>query len=277
MKIGILHPGDMGASVGYSARMAGNEVYWLSERRSAKTRERAARAQLIECARLDDLASRCELLVSVCPPEASNALAATVLASGFRGVFVEANAISPQRSRAIGATFEDSGTQYVDGGIVGPPAWQAGSTRLYLSGVAGEMTASVFAGGVLEPRFIDEHIGSASAMKMCYAAFTKGSTAVVAEVLAAAAHFGVADFLTSEWGGDAMHTRVHSVRRIAGRAWRWESEMHEIADTLASAGLPDGIHRAAADLYSRLASYKDCAEFPEWEALLASLLKRTEP
>ena len=252
-------------------------VYWLSEQRSAKTRERAARAQLIECARLDDLASICELLVSVCPPEASNTLAATVLASGFRGVFVEANAISPQRSRAIGATFEDSGIEYVDGGIVGPPAWQAGSTRLYLSGAAGEMMASVFAGGVLELRFIDAHIGSASAMKMCYAAFTKGSTAVVAEVLAAAAHFGVADFLTSEWGGDAMHKRVNSVRRIAGRAWRWESEMHEIADTLASAGLPDGIHRAAADLYSRLASYKDCSELPEWEALLASLLKRTEP
>ena len=276
MKIGILHPGDMGASVGYSARSAGNEVHWLSAGRSAKTRERAARAGLIERERLDELASCCELLVSVCPPQAADELAATVLGSGFRGLFVDANAISPQRSRAIGATFDGSGIEYVDGGIVGPAAWAPGTTRLYLSGAAAEAVAAAFAGGPLEPRVIDAGIGSASAMKMCFAAWNKGRIALAAEVLAAAEHSGVSDYLRSEWGADTTDARIDTTRRIADRAWRWEPEMHEIAATLESTGLPDGMHRAAAEIYSRLASFKDSAEPPEWEALLAALLEPPE-
>ena len=277
MKIGILHPGDMGASVGFSARMAGNEVYWLAEGRSAKTRARAVRAGLIERERLDDFASCCELLVSVCPPQAAGEIAATVLESGFDGLFVDANAIAPGRSRALGATLDGSGVEFVDGGIVGPAAWKPGSTRLYLSGPAAETAATAFAGGPLEPRVIDARVGSASAMKMCYAAYNKGRIALAAEVLAAAAYFDVRDFLRSEWGGEATDARIDTARRIADRAWRWEPEMHEIAATLASAGLPDGIHQAAADLYSRLASFKDCAEPPEWEAMLAALLEPPEP
>ena len=276
MRIGILHPGDMGASVGHSARLAGNEVYWSSDGRSARTRERAERACLIDCANLDEIASRCELLLSVCPPQASGKLAATVRASGFRGIFVDANAISPEHSRSIAATFDDSRIAYVDGGIVGPAAWQAGSTRLYLSGAEAGTVANAFEGGPLEPRVIDERIGSASAMKMCYAAWNKGQIALAAEVLAAAAHFGVSDFLRSEWGGHATDARIDTARRIADRAWRWEPEMHEIAATLASAELPDGMHRAAAELYSRLASFKDCAEPPDREALLAALLEPRE-
>lgn len=263
----------MGASVGHSARMAGNECYWLSEGRSAKTRERAARAGLIERERLDEFASCCELLVSVCPPQAAGELAATVLGSGFGGVFVDANAISPERSRAIGATFDGSDIEYVDGGIVGPAAWEPGTTRLYLSGGAAESVAAAFAGGPLEPRVIDARVGSASAMKMCFAAWNKGRIALAAEVLAAAAYFGVGDFLRSEWGGDTTDARIDTACRIADRAWRWEPEMHEIAATLASTGLPDGMHGAAAEIYSRLAAFKDCAERPEWEALLTALLE----
>jgi len=277
MRIGILHPGDMGASVGNSARLAGNEVYWSSAGRSARTRERAERACLIDCANPDEIASRCELLLSVCPPQAAGELAATVLGSGFRGIFIDANAISPERSREIGALFAGSGIEYVDGGIVGPAAWEPGSTRLYLSGPGSGTVAAAFAGGPLEPRVIDARVGSASAMKMCYAAWNKGRIALAAEVLAAASHFGVTDFLRSEWGDDTADARIDTARRIADRAWRWEPEMHEIAATLASTGLPDGMHGAAAELYARLASFKDCAEPPEWEALLAALLERIEP
>ena len=277
MRIGILHPGDMGASVGHSARLAGNEVYWASGGRSARTRERAARAGLIECANLEEMASHCDALASVCPPQASGELAATVLKSRFRGIFVDANAISPERSRSIAATFDNSGIAYVDGGVVGPAAWQAGSTRLYLSGAEADTVANAFEGGPLEPRVIDGRIGSASAMKMCFAAWNKGQIALAGEVLAAAAHFGVSNFLRSEWGSDTMNSRTDKLRGIADRAWRWEPEMYEIAATLASTGLPDGMHLAAAEIYRRLAAYKDCAESPEWEALLAALLERTGP
>lgn len=38
---------------------------------------------------------------------------------------------------------------------------------------------------------------------------------------------------------------------VAARAWRWAPEMHEIADTLRAAGLPDDLARATAGVLER--------------------------
>jgi hypothetical protein len=47
--------------------------------------------------------------------------------------------------------------------------------------------------------------------------------------------------------------RSGSAARSADRkGWRWVAEMEEIAATFAAAGLPDGFHRAAADVFRRV-------------------------
>src|SRR5262249_6635995 len=43
----------------------------------------------------------------------------------------------------------------------------------------------------------------------------------------------------------------------AKKAWRFVGEMEEIAATYAAAGLPDGFHEGAAEIYRRMSSYKD--------------------
>jgi hypothetical protein len=50
--------------------------------------------------------------------------------------------------------------------------------------------------------------------------------------------------------------------------------MHEIAATFAGAGLPDGFHRAAAEIYRRMAGYKDAAP-PSIGEVARALLKNT--
>jgi predicted dinucleotide-binding enzyme len=35
------------------------------------------------------------------------------------------------------------------------------------------------------------------------------------------------------------------------KGWRWVAEMEEIAATMTAAGLPDGFHRAAAEIFRR--------------------------
>ncbi|MCK7519679.1 MAG: DUF1932 domain-containing protein [Ignavibacteriales bacterium] len=44
---------------------------------------------------------------------------------------------------------------------------------------------------------------------------------------------------------------------MTAKAWRFEGEMHEIASTFEGAGLPDGFHEAAAEIYHRMAGFKD--------------------
>ena len=132
--IGVLHPGEMGVTVGGSARANGSRVLWASEGRSAQTRERAAAAWLEDAKTLASLCATSGVILSVCPPHSALDLAREVAAQRFAGLYVDGNAISPGTAREIGRIVEGAGATFVDGGIIGPPARARGTTRLYLSG-----------------------------------------------------------------------------------------------------------------------------------------------
>lgn len=249
--IGILHPGEMGGAVGASLVDRGHEVLWVGEGRSEQTRRRAAQAGLSPAGGLPELTARCEFIVSVCPPDVAVEIASQL--RGFGGVIVDANAIAPETSLRI---FDIVGDQYVDGSIIGPPPHDAGTTRLYLSGPRAQEVAALFAGARLEARVLDElSRTTASALKMTYAAWTKGSAALLIATAEAAEALGVARALEAEWALSApeLADRLSSARRSATtKGWRWEGEMREIARTFDAAGQPDGFHEASAAVFGRI-------------------------
>ena len=53
-------------------------------------------------------------------------------------------------------------------------------------------------------------------------------------------------------------------------------EMDEIASTFEDNGLPDGFHRGAADIYRRLADFKDHPNAPDGAELARYLLPPSE-
>ena len=69
--------------------------------------------------------------------------------------------------------------------------------------------------------------------------------------------------------------RLNEVRANARKAWRFSGEMEEIADTFAAAGLPDGFHRAAAEVYRRMSGYRDAASPPSVEEVATEVLAGT--
>jgi 3-hydroxyisobutyrate dehydrogenase-like beta-hydroxyacid dehydrogenase len=272
--IGVLHPGAMGASVAAAARSSGARVLWASEGRSAATAERAAAAGLEDAGTLADLCRQAPIILSICPPDAAEELAETVMATGFAGIYVDGNAIAPERARRIAGRVEAAGAVYVDGGIIGPPAAPGSATCLYLSGAEANTVAALFTDPVLEARVLDETPDRASALKMCYAAQTKGLTALLCALVAAAEEMGVREALFARWAGEDAGKPDQIAARIRGvtaKAWRFEGEMREIAATLVAAGLPGGFHLAAAELYSRLAHFKDAGAMPPLEEVLAAL------
>jgi 3-hydroxyisobutyrate dehydrogenase-like beta-hydroxyacid dehydrogenase len=274
--IAILHPGEMGVSIAASAKNGGHSVYWASEGRGSKTRERAERVGLQDLGTLAALCRMCQVIVSVCPPHAAEEVAEAVLAQGYTGLYLDANAISPQRAARIGERMAAAGASLVDAGIVGGPAWQPHSTWLYLSGPCATEAAALFAAGPLETVVIGDEIGKASALKMCYAAYSKGSTALLCAVVAAAEQLGVREDLNLQWAHDDPRSpdqNAGRVRRVTAKAWRFAGEMDEIAATFRSAGLPGEFHAAAATLYRRLAGFKDAAATPSLDEVLAALLQ----
>ncbi len=274
MNIGILHPGAMGVSIAASAIHNGHQVFWASEGRSDTTRTRAAQHNLRDVESLANLCARCEIILSICPPHAAEQATQQVIAEKFRGLYCDANAISPPRARHIGEMLSAAGIDFVDGGIIGGPAWQPGETWLYLSGMRAQDIANCFSSGPLETQIIGADIGKASALKMCYAAYTKGTTALLCAIVGAAEQLGVRENVYEQWTRDDakfVNETENRVRGVTKKAWRFEGEMREIAETFASVGMPSGFHQAAAEIYARLASLKNARESPTLETILEYL------
>ncbi|HEY0735928.1 MAG TPA: NAD(P)-binding domain-containing protein, partial [Herpetosiphonaceae bacterium] len=213
-RIGIIHPGAMGISLAAAAQNSGHEVYWASHGRSSQTHDRAAAFSLHDTSTLAQLCKTCDVIVSVCPPHAVQDVANQVLSHEFQGHFLDVNAIAPQRAREMGTALTSAGMTFTDGGIIGGPAWQPGKTWLYLSGPQAAIAASWFAAGPLETNVVGDTIGEASALKMCYAAYTKGTTALLCAVLAAAHQLGVQDALYAQWEREDTGAAEQSVRRV---------------------------------------------------------------
>jgi 3-hydroxyisobutyrate dehydrogenase-like beta-hydroxyacid dehydrogenase len=246
-RIGILHPGQMGSAVAASIRNGGNDVFWASEGRSRFSRERATALGLIDVVTVARMCEECSAIVSVCPPEFADEVANQVRSLSFRGLFVDANAISPERVRRM-----QGGLKFVDASIIGlPPApW------IYFSGDHAAEAASYFEGGPIKTEVIEGEIGKASALKMCFAGYSKGTSALLCAILALADELDVRELLERQWermpGSPANPAKI--VASVMPKAWRFAPEMNEIAATFEAAGLSPDFHKAAARIFSDLAT-----------------------
>jgi 3-hydroxyisobutyrate dehydrogenase-like beta-hydroxyacid dehydrogenase len=234
VRVGLLHPGAMGAAVGAAVD---GEVLWASDGRSEATAKRAA--AFTDAGSVADLVRSSEVILSICPPAAAEDVARDVFDAGFDGIFVEANAISPARMRRIAGL----GPRVVDGSIIA-----ASGINLYLAGPDAAEVAALFPDGEVEAIVLPGEIGAASALKMAFGGWNKIGIALTAQARAIAAAYGVEDWLDEEG------VAADRLERVRDRAWRWAPEMEEIADLCAELGLPDGIPRGAAGFYRDLSN-----------------------
>jgi hypothetical protein len=275
--IGLLHPGEMGAAVGKCLTGQGHTVLWASQGRGPATAARAA--GFGDAGTANAVAARADVIFSICPPHAALDVARAV--AGFRGLFVDANAVSPATAREA-SSIVGSG-RFVDGGIIGGPPVTFGETRLYLAGEHAPEVAALFAGSALDARVIPGSPGSASAparpagaasagaasaLKMAYAGWSKGTSALILAIRALARAEGVDEVLLTEWALSVPGLAARSERAAgsaAAKGWRWIAEMEEIAATMTANGLPSGFHQAAAEIYRR------SGDNPDLDAVLTAL------
>jgi 3-hydroxyisobutyrate dehydrogenase-like beta-hydroxyacid dehydrogenase len=254
--IGLLHPGEMGAAVGAGLVKAGHRVLWASAGRGLATGARAGAAGLADAGTVAALAQQAGTILSICPPFAALDVARSVaghLPPGFTGVFVDANAVSPGTAGQVARIVEAAGASYVDGGIIGPPPTPEGGTRLYLSGSRAAEVRRLFAGTDLDVRVLEGEM-TASALKMAYAGWTKGTAALILAVRGLARAAGVEDALLTEWQESQPDLPRRSERAASSattKGWRWVGEMEEIGASMTAAGLPPGFHEAAAEIFRR--------------------------
>lgn len=268
--VGILHPGSMGAAVAACAATNAATVLWCNSGRSPASAERATQFGLTPVATLSDLLDRSDIVISLCPPAAAEDLAHDVAGHRFAGVYVEANAINPERAQRIAALLEPEAT-VVDGGVVGSPPVGGKTPTLYLSGpaFATERIETLFAGTDVRTAALGTEVGKASALKLAYASFQKTSRVLVALAVGIAREHGVDQELieVASRRTDSYLSEPQYVAKTAARAWRWGPELEEAAAMLAAAGLPPEMLRAAATTLARWNDAKDDGELTLTDAL----------
>jgi 3-hydroxyisobutyrate dehydrogenase-like beta-hydroxyacid dehydrogenase len=276
--IGIVSPGAMGTGVGRTLAGVGSRIVVALEGRSDRSRSRATDAGLEDVGSLTELVRTANLILSIVPPacavDVASQLARVMDDTRTHPMVLDANAISPARAREVASAIERGGARYVDGGIVGGPPHPGRRTNLVLSGDGAEELAIELTTDELVATCIGADPTAASALKMCYASWAKGTSALLIAIRAVARRQGVEEALVDLWGRaePSILARSETEGRVAGRAWRWVDEMAEIARTFEDAGLPGDAAVAASRLYERLASFKDVETPPSLDELLTAVL-----
>lgn len=268
--VGLMSPGDMGHAIGRALRHNGLRVITCLQGRSARTAGLAAAAGIVDAGDDETLVREADAILAVLVPSEARALAtrlaAAMRATGATPLYVDCNAIAPQTVREIAAAVSAAGARFVDAGIIGgPPRPNERGPRFYASGEHAEAFADLGRFG-LDVRVIGAEIGQASGLKMCYAALTKGTTALATELLVAAELMGLGEALRAELRSSQPATLASFERGVPGmppKAYRWVGEMEEIAATFGALGLTPLIHEGAAAMYHLVAESPLGTETPE--------------
>ena len=267
--VGILSPGEMGQAIAAVLAQHGLRTLAALDNRSDRTRQLAAEVQIQDVGSLKNLVTEADVVLSVLVPSAATAaaeqIAPVINKLGKPLLYVDANAIAPERVLRIGQIIQAAGGQFVDAAIIGPPPRVANQTRIYVSGSQANQLAPLRDYG-LDIRVIGDEIGQASGLKMCYAALTKGLTAIGTELLIAAHRLGLDAPLAAELTSSQAGLLAHLNRAIPGmtpKAHRWIGEMEEIADTFKALGLTEHIFQGAADVYRLVKETSLGKETPE--------------
>jgi len=240
--IAIMAPGHMGHAIGGHLVSQGLRVITNLEGRSADTEARAGRAGIVDVGSDAALVHEADMVLSVLPPGDAVGLAGRIAAAAAREgtefLFVDCNAVSPGTAAEIAAILEGVGIKCVDADIRGGAAVDGKpQPRIYASGPGAERFAELNAHG-LDIHDIGGKAGQASGLKICAAAVSKGLVLLAVQAFVCARVLGVEGLL-----GEELDTNpaVGGARRrapnIGPDAYRWASEMDEMAATMEAAGL----------------------------------------
>lgn len=289
--VGMMMPADMGGAVSRMLKARGARVVTNLQGRSARTVALAAASGAEDLGDDEKLVSETPVILSVVTPDGAVALAErlapAIASAGTAPLFVDCNAVSPGTTEKINEIITLAGGHFVDGGIIGnPPRRDPKEARFYLSGPKAGAAARLL-GGAVDTHVVGERVGEASAVKMCYAAITKGSFAVMSQLILAAERLGVRETLLSEFA----HSQPEQLARLrqgvsasVPKAFRWVTEMEEIGRTFSEVGITGQSFAGAAEIFAAMANtplgrtrVEDWgAEAPAFEQLVTRLSAEIE-
>jgi len=255
--VALVAPGEMGSALGKVLTANGAEVWTLLDGRSAETHARAEAAGMVGVS--PETLVSADFILSVLPPGQATAFAETIApvlaAAPKTGLFVECNPLNPKKKIAIEQIITGAGARFVDGGIIGPiPRADYPGPMIYVAGPEARAVEALKKHG-LRIHALDAPVGTAAALKLSYAAISKGLFAVASSAILGASRAGVGAELHREFSASQPGLMAFIARGIpdmANKTGRWVDEMREISTYLGSDRIEGALYREISDLYAHL-------------------------
>lgn len=259
--IGILSVGQMGLGIAKLLVAHNYRVLTNVSNRSSATQKRAYDAQLGLVSTDIELVAKSDYILSIVPPRDAVATASRIISAWNNTpaprqdstsplYYLDLNAISPATTSTIAEAFEQQAPtiRFIDGGIIGGPptpdpsssGWKrpdiplSGPYPLSEAPLNGAQLAQV-----LNTNYLGAKIGSASGLKCCFAALSKGFTALALQSFGTAASLGVLPALQSyldEYNPSGGERAKKSIVGCTSKAYRWVEEMNQIGQCFSEEG-----------------------------------------
>lgn len=180
--------------------------------------------------------------------------------------FLDFNSASPGAKQRAACLIDGAGGKYVEGAVMTSIPPYRIKVPLLLGGAhAAELAPLInvlrFAGKVAS-----DHLGVASATKMCRSVMIKGLEAMVIESFTAARHYGVEDAVVASLyetfpGIDWEKQAVYFFQRVIEHGRRRSEEVREVAQTVREAGLQPHSAAGTAERQAWVADLADAGLF----------------
>ncbi|KAJ4384092.1 hypothetical protein N0V86_000937 [Didymella sp. IMI 355093] len=276
--VAVLSIGQMGLGIAKLLSAHSFRVITNVSDRSTATQQRAASIGIEQFSSDNELVAAADYILSIVPPADAPATASRVIAALAHGArrdrtedlwFLDLNAGSPAGVARLCSRFQAEAprVRFVDGGIIGGPPSLANGTwsrpDIPLSGpdaLADAPLDGARLAQVLNTRYLGPKIGSASGLKACFAALSKGFTALALQSYTTASQLDVLPDLKHYldiYNPQAREKADKSIVACTTKAYRWVEEMHQIGDTFAEQGgfgEQARVFREIAGVYEGLAS-----------------------
>lgn len=276
--VGLLYPGEMGASLGKLLTAAGLRAVTAVTGRSDQTLQRSREAGIELLACLTDVVRQSSYVFSLVEPSAAVQIARSYAQSAHLAppgtLYIDANSVGPETTRAIGEIISESGCDFVDGAINGAAKTLSTGGTFFLSGPRAGDVAGLL-GSVVRVHVLGSEIGKASTLKMLLGGLTKGMCALFLELALLAEERRMfpemMEACTMIYPGiiTVIDRMLPTYARHSGRR---SVEMQELQRTLENTELEPCVIAAVRRLHERLAAlHMD----PSDGANVASLVQRT--
>ncbi len=206
---------------------------------------RKAKACGVKAARsLKDCLPEAELVISAVTASSALGVAkAAGLILHERQLFLDINSVSPASKRKAARYVECRGARFVEAAVMSAVPKQRLQVPMLLGGLQASEVAERLRNIGMNATPLSDHLGVASAVKMCRSVIIKGLEALAIESLFAARMYGADDKVLKSLAasfpsmGWEDHLPDYLISRVAEHGHRRGMEMREVARTLKQVGI----------------------------------------